>query len=269
MEMRCKTILNGFPLRINVSLLVLAIVFTTISGLSDKEVLEIVFLGMGSLLTLVTVMPSLFWYEWERVRKGKGKDKDPDTIIPRWKRFCQSMGIEEGIKVKVFPGLRNAYANHTTIEVGQPMLDSFNSVSIEAVFAHELAHIKGKHSLKQQCLLIGVPVVASFVAVLLFGIPYGSDLPGIYLFIFSVLIVSADSTGIAMRFISWPFEYKADLMANQCVKQGAVASALKALATLRKMDVTRDFYGHPSINKRIANLDWPQGTRFRKWYLEL
>jgi len=267
--MKCKTILNGFPLRTNVSLLMLAIVFTTISGVSDKHILGIVFLGMGSLLTLVAVMPSLFWYEWERVRKGKGKDKDPDTITPGWKRFCQSMGIEEDVRAKVFANLRNAYANDATIEVGQPVLDSLDRVSIEAVFAHELAHIKGKHSLKRHCLLIGASGVASLVAVLLFGVPYSSDLPAVYLFILSVLVVSADWTGIAMRFISWPFEYKADLMANQRVKQGAVASALKALAALRKMDVTRDFYGHPSINKRIANLDWSQGTRFREWYLAL
>lgn len=69
---------------------------------------------------------------------------------------------------------------------------------------------------------------------------------------------------LATPFISWPLEYEADVMADECVKQGAVVSSLNAIAKLRKMDVTRDFYGHPSINKRIANLDWPQRTRFKK-----
>jgi Zn-dependent protease with chaperone function len=75
--------------------------------------------------------------------------------------------------------------------------------------------------------------------------------------------------GIAMRFISWPDEYRADLIAMQYVNRGAVVSFLTAMAALRKMDVTRDFYRHPSINKRIANLGWSQKTRFKKWYFEL
>jgi len=46
-------------------------------------------------------------------------------------------------------------------------------------------------------------------------------------------------------------------------------SVLTALAASKKIDVTRDFYFHPSINKRKANLGWSQKTRFRKWYFEL
>jgi Zn-dependent protease with chaperone function len=267
--MRCKTILNGFPLRVNVSLLVIAIVFAAISSLSDKETLEITCLVSGWVLTLVAVVPSLFWYEWERVRKGKGEDVDPDTIVPGWKQFCQSMGIEDDIKVKVFPNLRNAYADRTTIEIGRPILNSLDSVSIKAVFAHELAHIKGNHGFKQWCLLVGVLVVALFATVLLLGVPYSSDLSGLYLFLSSVSLISIAVVGIAMRFISWPFEYKADLKADQHVQQNGVFSFLNAIAVLREIDVTRDFYRHPSVNKRIANLDWPQKTRFRKWYLEL
>ncbi len=203
------------------------------------------------------------------MKKGKAEDVSPDTIIPGWKQFCQSMGIEEDIKVKVFPNLRNAYANRTTIEIGQPVLDSLDSVSIKAVFAHELAHIKGNHGFKQKWLLSGVWLGALVVAVVLLGIPYGCDLLGLCLFIFSVWLISIGFACTVIRFIFWPFEYKADLMADQHVQQNAVVSFLNAMAALREMDVTRDFYRHPSINKRIANLGWSQKTRFKEWYFKL
>jgi len=263
--MRGETILSGFPLRINIFLLAGAIVFAAISSLPDKENLRITCIVIGWLLTLVAVGPSSLRSMWEDMRKGKPKYVDPNTVIPGWNKFCQSMGVKENIKVKVFPNLRNAYAKHTTIEVGQPVLDSLDSVSIKGVFAHELAHIKGKHALKQGCLLFGV----LFAAVLLLGASYSFDPPGSSLFWFSVLLILVDFTGIAIRFISWPFEYKADLIADQYVKQQAVTSLLKAMAALRKIDVTRDFYLHPSITKRIASLDWSQKTRVRKWYFEL
>lgn len=220
-------------------------------------------------MTLVAVGPSSFRSIWEDMRKGKPRYEDPNAVIPEWKRFCQSMGIKEDIKLKVFRNLRNAYARHTTIEVGQPVLDNLDSVSIKGVFAHELAHIKGKHVFKQGCLLFGVLVGALFAAVPLLGISPSFDPSGSSLFWSSVLLILVDFTGIAIRFISWPFEYKADLIADQYVKQKAVASFLEAMAALRKMDVTRDFYLHPSITKRKANLDWSQKTRFKKWYFEL
>jgi len=75
--------------------------------------------------------------------------------------------------------------------------------------------------------------------------------------------------GIAIRFASWPDECEADLVAGRYVSPEAVVSFLTAMAELRKMDVTRDFYRHPSMTKRRANLDWSPRTRFRKWYLEL
>ena len=273
--MRGKTILNGLPLRKNVSLLAIAIVCAIIASLYDKETLRITCLVAGWVLTLVAVVPSLCGFARERMRKGKARYvKDPNTIVPRWKQFCQSMGIEKNIRMKVFTNLRNARPNGTTIEIGQPVLDSLDSVSIKAVFAHELAHIKINHALKPRHLLWFVLVVVVLVGVARATVPsiftYSVYQLGFSCFTFSVLsILIIGFVGIAIRFVSWPDEYEADLMADQCVKQGAVVSFLTAMAALRKMDVTRDFYMHPSINKRKANLSWSKKTRFRKWYFEL
>ena len=274
--MRCKTILNGFPLRINISLLAIAIICTAISSLFDKETLRNICLAIGWLLTLAAVGPSSFESVWERVRKGKARCVEaPNTVIPGWKQFCQSMGIEKDIKVKVFPNLRNAYATGTTIKIGQPVLDSLDSVSIKAVFAHELAHIKTNYALKLRHLLVVILVGVVLVGVASATVPslvftYSVDQLGFSCFTFSVLsILIIGFMGIAIRFMSWPDEYEADLIAMQHVNRGAVVSFLTAMAALRKTDVTRDFYRHPSVNKRIANLGWSQKTRFRKWYFEL
>jgi Zn-dependent protease with chaperone function len=266
---KCKTILKGFSLRINISLLATAIIFAAISSLYDKETLRITCIVIGWLLTLVAVGPSSFGFVLERVRKGNGRYvKDPNIVIPEWKQFYQSMGIEEDIKIKVFPNLRNAYLDGTTIEIGQPILDSLDSLSIKAVFAHELGHIKINYAYKLKHLL--VIILVGVVLATLWWLVFAYSVGPLGIFIYSaLLIITIGFMGIVMRLISWPDEYKADLIAKQYVSREAVVSFLTAMAALRKMDVTRDFYRHPSITKRIANLDWPKKTRFKKWYFEL
>ena len=144
MGMRRRVFLNGLPLRINVSLLLIAIALAVISSLSDRGNPRIICLVAAGLLTLAAVGPSSFRFAWEYARRGSHRwVEDPDTVIPGWKQFCQSMGIEKCIKMKVFADSRNAYANGTTIEIGQPLLDSLDSVSIKGVFAHELAPMSG------------------------------------------------------------------------------------------------------------------------------
>jgi Zn-dependent protease with chaperone function len=273
-----KTILNGFPLRINVSLLAIAIICAATSGLLDKETSRTICLVIGWVLTVVAVGPSSFGSVCECMRKGKGRYEDPNTVIPEWKQLCQSMGIAGDIKVRVFPNLRNArvnrLTNRTVIEIGQPVLDSLDSVSIKAVFAHELAHIKINSALKLRHLLVVILVGTILVGVACATVPlvftYSVEQLDFSCFTFSVLsILTIGFMGIAIRFMSWPDEYEADLIAMQYVNREAVISFLTAMAALRKIDVTRDFYSHPSINKRKANLGWSQETRLKKWYLEL
>jgi len=205
---RCKTILKGFKLRINISLLAIAIICAAIASHSDKETLRIAFLVTGWVLTLAAVVPSLFWPAWEHVKRGKARCvEDPNTVIPGWKQFCQSMGIEKDIKMKVFPNLRNVYAKGTTIEIGQPVLDSLDSVSTKAVCAHELGHIKINSALKLRRLLAVILVCAVLVGVARATVPlvftYSVRQLGFSCFTFSVLsILIIGLMGIAIRFMS-------------------------------------------------------------------
>ena len=227
-------------------------------------------------MTLVAIAPPLLGFLWEHARKGKGRYVDPSTIFPGWTQLRQSMGIETSIQVKVFPHLRNAYADRITarVNIGQPVLDSLDIVSVEALVAHEFAHISGDskqdYSLTRKCLLLAAAFGALLAAaILLCLVSYTSGPPGSSLFWLSVPLTAIASAGISVRFVSWPREYQADLTAMQYVNCGAVVSFLRAMAALRKIDVTRDFYTHPSIDRRIANLDWSQETRFREWHFGL
>ena len=270
-----KAGLSGLSLRKNVSLLAMTTVCAVVAGIHGKEALGITGLVTGWVLASVAVVPSVFGFAREHVRKGKATYvEDANVIVPGWRQFCQSMGINEDIDVKVFANMRNARPNGTTIEIGQPVLDSLDSLSIKAVFAHELAHIKVRHPLKPRHLLWFVLTAAAFVGVTRAAVPsifiYNVHELGFSCFTLSILpLLIIGAIGIGIRFLSWPDEYEADVLADQCVKQGAVVSYLTAMAALRKMDVTRDFYSHPSINKRIANLSWSKKTRFRNWYFEL
>ena len=252
------------------SLLAMAIVCAIIASFYDEETLGIACLVAGWVLTLVAVVPSIRGFAWERMRKGKARYENPNLVIPGWEQLRRSMGIKEDIKVKVFSNLRNAYANNNTIEIGQPVLDSLDSISIKAVFVHEFAHNKINYASKLRNLLVAILVGFVPPAVLLSVLTYSVVPLDFNCFTFSVpTILIVGFMGIAIRFITWPDEYQADLMAKQYVNREAVISFLTAMAELRKMDVTCDFYRHPSVNKRKANLDWSQKTRFRKWYFEL
>jgi Zn-dependent protease with chaperone function len=273
--MTCKRIVRSLPLRINVLFLVIAIVLTVVSNLSHNQVLGIMLLATGWVLTLVALVPSLLGFVREHARKGKGRYADPDIIVPGWSQLRQSMGIERDIKVKVFPNLRNAYADRITmkIKIGQPVLDTLDRVSIKAVAAHELAHIGGHrkedYSVKQKSLLFGVWVGALLAVILLLIVSYGFDPVLSPFFWFSISLMLADFIGVATRFMLWPHEYQADLIAMQHVDRRAVVSYLTAIARLRKREMTRDSYTHPSVNKRVANLGWSKKTRFKRWHFEM
>ena len=252
------------------SLLTIAITCAVASSLLDKETPRTVCLVTGWVLTLAAVGPSLLGFVSERLRKGESRYENPDVVIPGWEQLRQSMGIRGNIKVKVFPNLHNAYADGNTIKIGQPVLDNLDSISIKAIFAHEFAHNKINYASKLKHLLVAILVGVIPTMVLLLVFAYSVVPLGFNCFTFTVLpILIIGFIGIANRFITWPDEYQADLIAMQHVNRGAVVSFLTAMVALRKVDVTRDFYLHPSINKRKANLGWSRKTRFRKWYIEL
>jgi Zn-dependent protease with chaperone function len=257
-----KLIHRGFTLKINVILLGIVIVAALIYGFFDEEILRNICIATGCVSALLAVGPSFFGYLWEELTRGKPQDVDPDIVVPELRKLCRLMGIEEEIQVKVFPSLKNAAVRSSTLEIGQPLLDKLDSVAMKGVLAHELAHLK-ESSLKRFTFLIAVIVIlVALVALVYQFTPFGSSF-------FTLLALSFGLMSISFRFITWPFEYEADLIAEKHVGRKAVESCLRELAVIRGVDTTHEFYFHPSITNRIASLGWSEKTRFKKWYFEL
>jgi Zn-dependent protease with chaperone function len=223
-----------------------------------NQAIRIICVSIGVILTLLASGPSLLGAIMEQSWKGKPLEFDFSSSLPELRQLRQSMGIKKEIKVRIVPNWLNAEARFSTIEIGQPVLVNMDAASRKALIAHELGHIKGNHSLKM------IPVI---VAALILMLILSLFTPlGISMFTF---LVPVAFIGIAIRFISWPLEYEADLIASQHTNNNGVISSLTILSKMRNTNATRDFYSHPSVDKRIANLSWSKQTRLKKWYIEL
>jgi len=145
--------------------------------------------------------------------------------------------------LKVAPQWVNA---GTTIDgkiiLGQTVADEFDKETRKGILAHELAHLKAKHSMKNATLvfLTSIPVLV-LIALL--------HLPGL---VNLLLVFSA--YGLLLPTVSWRFEYEADAIAATFVGSNPVIKGLRKLAEAKHADVRRDTYSHPSISNRISKL---------------
>ena len=145
--------------------------------------------------------------------------------------------------MKVAPQWVNAGATtYGNIILGQIVADEFDREARRGILAHELAHLKAKHSMRSFAVLFlaSIPVLL-FISLL--------HLPGI---VNLLLVFSA--YGLILPKVSWRFEYEADAIAATFVGIHPVIKGLRKLAKAKHTDVTRDTYSHPSISDRISRL---------------
>jgi Zn-dependent protease with chaperone function len=145
--------------------------------------------------------------------------------------------------LKVAPQWINAGATiDGKIILGQIVADEFDREARRGILAHELAHLKAKHSMKSVVvlLLVSIPVLL-FVSLL--------HLPGL---VNLLLVFSA--YGLILPKVSWRFEDEADAIATTFVGINPVIKGLRKLAEAKHTDVSRDTYSHPSISNRISKL---------------
>jgi hypothetical protein len=145
--------------------------------------------------------------------------------------------------LKVVPQWVNAGATSDgKIILGQIVAYEFDREARRGIMAHELAHFKAKHSMKNASVLFltSIPVL---------GLISLLHLPGLVnlLLVFSVY-------GLILPTVSWHFEYEADAIAATFVGSNPVIEGLRKLAEAKHADVRRDTYSHPSISNRISRL---------------
>lgn len=144
--------------------------------------------------------------------------------------------------VRVVPFWVNAAYFNGKIILGQSIVEEFDKESRRGVLAHELAHRKASHPLKQLGLLLLVFMPIGCLISLM-------QLPGIV----NLLLVFA-AYGLVLPIARWHFEYEADSIAAQFVGKQPVVTALLRLSEANAIDIERDTYSHPSISKRMHRL---------------
>jgi len=166
-------------------------------------------------------------------------------LIEELSNLARTMGVSlEGEDVlKVAPHWVNAGATiEGKIILGQIVADEFDRYARRGILAHELAHLKAKHSMRSFAVLFlaSIPVLL-FISLL--------HLPGIV-----NLLLMFSAYGLLLPNVSWRSEYEADAIAAAFVGIHPVIKGLRKLAEAKHTDFTRDTYSHPSISNRISRL---------------
>lgn len=126
-----------------------------------------------------------------------------------------------------------------TVHIGCTILCGLDNLALKGILAHELAHLRKRHSIKGLLsLLVFIPVpVYGFVSESMLIIPILLN------FTIGVLVLSL---------ISWHNEYEADAVAAEYVRKKDMAYALEQVAGL--IHRPGDTLVHPSFKKRISRL---------------
>ena len=130
------------------------------------------------------------------------------------------------------------------MEIGCTMLCGLDDNALKGVLAHELAHIKKRHTIKISLLSI-ILLIPMIVCVFL-----ARSWSEITIFLTFALMV------IVWIFlyssISWHNEYEADAVASEYVGKQTISHALTQAAGL--INRHGDTLTHPSFKKRISHL---------------
>ncbi len=167
------------------------------------------------------------------------------ALVEELSNLAKMMGIRlEGEDIlKVAPQWINAGATiDGKIILGQIVADEFDRETRRGILAHELAHLKAKHSMKSVAVLLLTFIPVLFFISLL-------HLPGLV-----NLLLLFSAYGLILPEVSWHFEDEADAIAATFVGINPVIKGLRKLAEAKHIDVNRDTYSHPSISNRISKL---------------
>lgn len=176
------------------------------------------------------------------VRRARPAES-PDLL-----RECRDLAIAMRVRlrgphpVKVADGWRNAGAMAGNIIVGTPIVEEFNVEARKGVLAHEVGHIRGRHSAKQSIAMASAyGMLALFLSSAQFPL------------IVDVLVLFS-GMALSMSKVSWACEFDADAVAARYVGSGTMISALRALSGDDDESRRRDTWSHPSMARRIARL---------------
>ena len=123
------------------------------------------------------------------------------------------------------------------VRIGCSVIQSLDDIALKGVLAHELAHLKKKHSAKALPFFVLSGAVAMYCIVSVYVIPF-----------FLTIVVGI----LVLSIVSWHHEYEADAVAADCVGQKGMVYTLEHVTLV--IHRRGDTLTHPSFAKRITHL---------------
>ena len=261
-------ILKPFPIEIIMTLLPVYIIKFLYDKYGNNGALIIIFSIVAiSLLLSVFIMQLLkIFNKFTPLEDSELKDK----LI----NLCEKYNIKVKKIVVKDASRRTTNANafctglgkKKTISLDDNLLNNYSTNQIIAVFAHEFAHAKNKHTIKQLPLgIFRIVLILSLIIFLLnfneLSFAFGFNETN-YLIIFLILGILIWPIDIILDFISncisRCYEYEADLFA---AKEGFGEDLISALKQLNKESlstinphplIVKLTYSHPTLSQRIS-----------------
>lgn len=175
------------------------------------------------------------------------------TIRPKPDYFIELQN-RMGVSLKEFATLpgKIAYTKGKCIVLGEEVLRDLDFCGIVGVFAHELAHIRGRHLLIRSiaaAILLLVPIYGWWAITM--PIFWSEFLTNIIVQVMLAIALIVFII-IAMIPVNWKLEERADRVAKEFVGRHAMESALLNIRDEDEYDVLSET--HPSISERIRLL---------------
>jgi len=247
---------RALPLAVNKCLLIALFAFTLLYSLFVDSTSGRVFLVLSKVTAGFVIIPfvPLVCELGKMAVLGKVKSTS-SNVQHKVDDLSHLMNVKKKVTVKLVDDWRGAKCRDTNILLGKPLLDNLDDDSINGVLVHELAHIR-KSLGGRECLEIIIPFLSLIYYSRYFydvrSIPHWPNLLVLFpLYILMFIIV--------FRVIGWRQEYEADGVGAKYLGRDKMIVTLQKVAKLKGTVVERDFYFHPSISRRIANLKTKQG----------
>ncbi len=246
---------RSLPLQVNICLFITLFAFSLLYILLVHSPSGTVFHVLSGIIALLGIIPLVSFVAEMDGNPLPSKRKPASTDVQqKVDKLCLLMGIKKKLAVKVVDEYVSAGTRHATIFLGKPLLDKldkFDGASINAVLAHELAHIKKRHNCKLILKIIGAVILfAAYCWYSFIERPIPESAPNTFIFIVLLFLMLI----VVFRVVEWPYEFEADTVGARYVTENTMVATLQAFAQLKGTDVEQDFYLHPSISRRIANL---------------
>ena len=234
----------------------------------------------GAIISLLISKPVAKWSTGAQVVDGS-EGETPRWLFETVRRLAQRAGI--GIpEVAIYEGAPNAFAtgafkNSALVAVSTGLLQSMSQEEVEAVLAHEVAHVANGDmvtlTLIQGVLNTFVIFLARIVGTIVDRTVFRSERgtgPGYYITVLVLEIVFAVLASIIVAWFSRQREFRADrgsadyLGSSQPMQRalgrlggvdpGALPEAMRAFGITDRPGWMALFSSHPPIEQRIAAL---------------